>query len=78
MPLPVSVPTLISRDKFRELIDPLLAGFGLCADDIVSCTFDWRGFTLVVFEQDENGRRIGTSNGPAKQTVVVHIEREVD
>jgi hypothetical protein len=67
------VPTVITRQKFRHLIDPLLYGLGLEANDVRSCQFDADGFELVVFEKDGAGQRISTSDGIATQQVRVRI-----
>lgn len=77
MSVPSAIPTAVSRKRFCELIDPLLAALGLTANQVKSASFDWNGFELVVFEQDENGHKIVVHSGCAMQTVRVFIERDV-
>ena len=78
MNIPPDIPTVITRERFRELVDPLLAALNVTAEDVRSCSFDGDGFTLVVFERDSEGRRIAVCGGnAAKQTIAIHIAAAV-
>lgn len=78
----------ISRAFFRSLIDPLLDGLGLKAEQVASCRFDGYGFEVVLFQLNEQGRRVHVSsvalpnvdggvshhNGSLKATVRIPID----